>query len=49
MNVCHLIITKAFWDIEQQFPISVLQEFLKHAIPNYLDSGTALFSFRLSN
>ena len=40
---------KGFWGVEQQFPISVLQEFLKHAIPNYLVRGTDLFSLRLSN
>ena len=33
----------------QRFPTGVLQEFLKHAIPDYLVRSTDLFSFRLSN
>ena len=35
--------------LDQQFPAGVLQEFLKHAIPDYLVRGTYLCSLRLSN
>ena len=33
----------------QQFSTGVLQEFLKHAIPDCVVRGTDLFSLRLSN
>ena len=32
--------------LQQQFSTGMLQEFLKHAIPNYLVRGTDLFSLR---
>ena len=35
--------------LEQQFSTGVLQEFLKHAISDYLVRDTDLFSLRLSN
>ena len=35
--------------LNQQFLAGVPQEFLKHAIPDYLVRGTNLFSLRLSN
>ena len=35
--------------VEQQFSTLVLQELLKHAIPDYLISDTDLFSLRLLN
>ena len=44
MNICI-----AHESLEQRFGTSALQEFLKHAIPDYLVRGTNLFSLRLSN
>ena len=35
--------------LPKQFSTGVLQEFLKHAISDYLVKGTDLFFFRLSN
>ena len=35
--------------LNEQVSTGVLQEFLKHAIPDYLVRGTDLFSLRLSN
>ena len=37
------------FSVRQRFSTSVLQEFLKHAIPDYLVWGTDLFSLRLLN
>ena len=37
-----------FNSLTQWFSTGVLQEFLKHAIPDYLVRGTDLFSFQLS-
>ena len=34
--------------LEQQFSTVVPQEFLKHAMPDYLARGTDLFSLKLS-
>ena len=34
--------------LEQQFSTGVPQEFLKHTKPDYLVSGTDLFTFKLS-
>ena len=38
-----------FDNLCQQFSTSILQGFLKHAMPDYLVRGTDLFSLRLSN
>ena len=35
--------------VKQQIATGVLQEFLKHAFPDYLVRGTDLFSLRLSS
>ena len=37
------------FSLNQLFSTGVLQEFLKHAIPDYLVRGTYLVSVRLSN
>ena len=37
------------YDPEQRFSTGVPEEFLKHAISDYLVRGTDLFSFRLSS
>ena len=37
------------YQVRQRFSTGVPQEFLKHAVPDYLVKGTDLFSLRLSN